>query len=210
MLRKILLNIHMYGGLLCFSYLILFGISTLNFNHTDSFTNSPTGVTAWSQPVAPSLLTKTEGKPATEAQTIRRQNNRAVLHALGSFAAPSTDADGNWTDADTYHARFTRPGNQYDVDVHPARGTATITRTRPGFWALVRDLHGSSVSYPDSILASTWAWYTELCTLFVLFAGITGVYLWAPRRRRRRTGLTLLLTAGAVSIALMLLVTFHG
>lgn len=32
-MRTILLKIHLYAGLLCSSYLILFGISSLNFNH---------------------------------------------------------------------------------------------------------------------------------------------------------------------------------
>jgi hypothetical protein len=210
LLRRIILNIHIYGGLLCFSYLILFGISTLNFNHPFAFTKSPASVATWSQPMVLPALARTDRKNAPEAAKIRRQNNTAILHAIGSFAVPLTDADGYWIDANTYHAHFVRPGKEYEIDVHSGQGSATITRTRTGLWALIRDLHGSSVVYPDSILASTWGWYTDLCAFVVVAAGISGIYLWAGRRRERRIGLVLLGAAGVVSLSLMLLITFHG
>jgi hypothetical protein len=103
-----------------------------------------------------------------------------------------------------------RPGKVYDVDVHPGRGSATVTQTRAGVWSLIRDLHGSAVVYPESHLASTWRWYTELCTFVVVAAGVSGVYLWVAGRRERRVGLVVLGAAVAVSVALMLLVTFRG
>jgi hypothetical protein len=210
LLRRIILIAHLYGGLLCFSYLLLFGIGVLNFNHPFAFTKSPASVTTWSQPVSLPALARTDGKSSAEALAIRRQNNAEILRALGSFAAPFTAADGNWTDADTYHAHFARPGKSYDVDVHPGQGSATITQTRAGVWTLIRDLHGLAVVYPDSMLASTWKGYTELCTWVVLGAGISGVYLWAGRRRERRIGLILLGSATAISLSLMLLITFRG
>ncbi len=208
MLRRIILNAHLYGGLICFSYLILFGISVLNFNHPFEFTKSPASVTSWTQPMALPALERSDA----DATKVRRDNNEAILHALGSFAAPTrnVDADGAWTDAETYHAHLMRPGKTYDIDVHPGRGTATITQTRANFWTLVRELHGSAVWYPESILASSWGWYTELCTFVVIAAAASGVYLWAGRLRERRIGLIMLLGAGALSSALMLLITFRG
>ena len=101
--------------------------------------------------------------------------------------------------AETYHAHFVRPGKAYDVDVRPGRGESTITQTRAGVWSLIRDLHGSAVVYPESALASTWRWYTELCTFVVVAAGVSGVYLWVVGRRERRIGLVVLAAAAAVS-----------
>jgi hypothetical protein len=209
MIRRIILNIHIYGGLLCFSYLIIFGLSVLNFNHPFTFGRSPASVTTWSQPRMLSALISTNGTRAPDSHETQRQNNEAILHALGSFAAPFTGADGDWVDADMYHAHFVRPGNEYGVDVYPSRASATITRRRTGFWALIRDLHGSHIAYANSRLASTWAGYTELCTFVVVVAGISGIYLWAGRQRERRAGMVLLGAAGVISLTLMLLVTFH-
>ncbi|HEY8748916.1 MAG TPA: PepSY-associated TM helix domain-containing protein [Tepidisphaeraceae bacterium] len=210
MLRKTILNIHIYGGLLCFSYLILLGISTLNFNHPFAFTKSPAGIQTWEQKMAIPDLPKTDGKPEPQASQIRKQNNLAILHALGSFGGPFSTTEGQWIAPDTYHAHLARPGKEYDVDVRPATGIVKITQTRSNVWALIRDLHGSSETYPESLLASSWGWYTNLCTIVVIFAGISGVYLWTARRRERRIGLLLLGAAVVVSLSMMLLVTFHG
>ena len=198
----------MYGGLLCFSYLILIGISTLNFNHRFSFTMRPASVTTWTQPMAlPGLVTPQSANH--DAAAIVRQNNPMVIHALGSFGT-FTNADGSWTDPDTYHARFVRPGKEYQVDVHPSRGTATIIQTRASLWGMIRDLHGQYAVYPDSLLASSFKWYTEISAIVVLFASISGVYLWTARRKERRIGLIMLGTAGAVSLSLMVLITKYG
>jgi hypothetical protein len=210
LLRKTILNIHIYGGLLCFSYLILLGISTLNFNHPFAFTKSPAGIQTWEQKMTLPNLPKTGGTPEPQASQIRQQNNLAILHALGSFGGPFSTTEGQWIDSNTYHAHLARPGKEYEVDVRPDTGIVKITQTRSNIWALIRDLHGSSETYADSPLASTWGWYTELCAIVVVFAGISGVYLWTARRRERRIGLPLLGAAGVVSLSLMLLVTFHG
>jgi hypothetical protein len=146
---------------------------------------------------------------STEALQIRRRNNQNILHALGSFAVTSPN-DGNWTAADTYHAHFVRIGKEYQIDVHPSQGSATITRTRANFWALIRDLHGAYAAYPDSILGSTWAWYTNFCTCVVIVAGISGIYLWTGRRRERRAGLIVFAAAAAISLSLMILITLHN
>ena len=206
MLRKIILNVHTYGGLLCFSYLILFGLSTLNFNHPFAFTKSPGRVTTWTQPMALSDLARPSGP---EAARIQNRNNELILHTLGSFAAPPYGVSGSWTGPDTYHAHVIRLGKEYQVDAHPAQGTATVTRTRAGFWQLVRDIHGAYGRFPDSRLASTWAWYTDLCTVVLILAAVSGVYLWTHRRRERRTGLIMLGAATVVSVSLMLFITFH-
>ena len=209
MLRKIIVNVHTYGGLLCFSYLILLGISVLNFNHRYAFTLSPGSVTTWTQPMTLPELARIDGKAGADALQMRGDNNQMILHALGSFAARSPNPDGSWTGPDTYHAHFLRPGKEYQIDVHAGQRSATITQTRTNFWHLVRDLHGSHITYPDSILAGTWAWYTDLCTCVVVAAGISGVYLWTRRRRERRIGLILIGSAAALCLALMLLITFQ-
>ena len=77
MLRKIVLNLHTYGGLLCFSYLILFGISVLNFNHPFEFTKPPASVTTWTQPIEISALAKADEN--TPIEVMQRLNNAAIL-----------------------------------------------------------------------------------------------------------------------------------
>jgi len=144
-----------------------------------------------------------------DAAQIVHRNNPLVIQALGSFGT-FTNADGSWTDSDTYHARFVRPGKEYQVDVHPIRSTATVTLTRANVWTMIRDLHGLYAVYADSLLASSFKWYTEISAIVVLFASISGVYLWTARRKERRIGLIMLGAAGVVSLALMVRITMYG
>lgn len=158
----------------------------------------------WTMPM--SDLARTDGMDVLQSFPIRRENNRVILEALGSFAVPFTSFDGQWVDADTYHAHFARPGKMYDVDVKG--GTATITQTRGSVWSLIRDLHDyAGTSYPESAVASSWRWHTEVGTLFVFAAIVSGLYLWIVARRQRRAGMVILVATGVVSIALMILVT---
>lgn len=208
MLRKIVLNVHIYGGLLCFSYLILFGISVLNFNHPFVFTQPSATEKTWTQPIAIPTLVKADGRMPADA--MQRLNNAAILRAMRSFAESYPYSNGSWISPGTYHAHLVRPGKEYDIDIQSNQGSATITQTRTGFWTLIRDLHGSYFVYADSVVASTWSWYTDLCTFVVMLAGVTGVYLWTARRRERGIGLLMIGVAGVVSVTLMLLITFHG
>jgi hypothetical protein len=207
-LRKTVLYVHIYGGLLCFSYLILLGISVLNFNHPFAFTKPSAEETTWTQPISIPSLVKADSKTPPDA--MQRLNDAAILHAMGSFAESYPNSNGSWTSPGTYHAHLVRPGKEYQIDVHVDQGTETVTQTKTGLWTLVRDLHGSYFIYADSVLASTWSWYTDLCTFVVVFAGISGIYLWTRRRRERRIGLFVIGIATVLSLSLMLFVTFHG
>ena len=52
-MRKWILRIHLYGGLLCSSYLILFGISSLLFNHEPKFAKPREQKVTWERAVSP-------------------------------------------------------------------------------------------------------------------------------------------------------------
>jgi hypothetical protein len=203
---KTILNIHMYSGLLCFSFLLIFGISVLIFNHPFDFTRTPGSVTTWTQELTVPALAKSDGQGLEEKLRMVRQNNALILNALKSFAMPSNGTDGGWTDHDTYHARFVRPGKEYDVDFHPSQHSATITRSRMSFWRMTTELHMDSYV----VFSNFWRWYVELCTIGVIVAGVTGIYLWPARARERRIGIILLGLVGSASIALMLFVSLHG
>jgi hypothetical protein len=82
-LRRISLNVHIYGGLLCFSYLIILGISVLNFNHPFAFTKPQDNATTWTPAMAIPALAKADG--TTPADAMQRQNNAAIVRAGGSF-----------------------------------------------------------------------------------------------------------------------------
>jgi hypothetical protein len=213
MLRKIILNIHIYAGLLCFGYLIVFGVSSLSFNHPAEFLRARGEVKTWERPIDLIDLPRVTGEMNNEQRiAAKAEANNAVRAALGLFGFQRPGQQSWWDekDANHYHASLIRPGAEYDVDVHLDRKIAVVKATRANAWDVIARLHGFHGQLPGSAFVSTWAWYTELCTIAVLFAGASGVYLWTRRRNERQIGLVLLGGAGAISLALMFYLTLHG
>jgi hypothetical protein len=212
--QKLILNLHIYGGLLCFSYLVLFGVSSLAFNHESLFPRGTTGAAkTWERTVDVGELPRvTKSMTAEQKVAAKTDANNRVRAALGLFGHPRPWQESYWDakDPNHYHASLVHPGRQYEVDVYLDRKLATVTETRTTVWRIIAGLHGFHGQMPGSALVSSWAWYTELCTFVVLFAGGSGVYLWTRRRNERRAGVVTLAAAGAVSFALMLYITLHG
>ena len=213
MFRKIILNIHIYGGLLCFGYLIVFGVSSLNFNHPFAFTRARGEPVRWERNVnIPELPRVTSDMSNEQRVAAKADANHAVRRALGLFGHQRPWRESWWDaeDANHYHASLVRPGVEYEVDVHLDRSVAIVKETRTSAWEVIARLHGFEGNMPGSRFVATWGWYTELCTAVVLFAGVSGVYLWTARKNERRSGLVLLGGAGAASLVLMLYLTLHG
>jgi hypothetical protein len=212
-MQKLILNLHIYGGLLCFSYLIIFGISSLNFNHPFAFTKARAEPTTWEQAIRlPDLPRVTSDMKGPERVATKAKANNAVREALRLFGH-QRPWEQSWWDADDpnhYRASLVRPGVEYDVDVHLDRNIAVVTETRMNAWLVMEGLHGFHGNMPGSTFVSTWGWYTELCTLVVLFAGASGVYLWTRRKNERRIGYALIGAATAFSLGLMVFLTVHG
>ena len=213
MIQKLILNLHIYSGLLCFSYLIIFGISSLNFNHRLAFTHATGEPTTWEQTVSlPDLPRVTTDMTGPQRVAAKAKANHAVREALALFGHQRPWAQ-SWWDADDpnhYHASLVRPGVEYDVDVHLDRQVARVKETRANPWAVMRGLHGFHGDMPDSRLVSTWSWYTEFCTFVVLLSGASGVYLWTRRKNERRIGYVLIGAATSLSLGLMAYLTLHG
>jgi len=213
MLRKTILNVHIYGGLLCFSYLIIFGISSLNFNHPFAFTRAKQEPTKWEHRVhLPDLPFTSAVMTAEQRIATKAAANHAVRESLGLFGHQRPWGESWWDphDPDHYHASLVRPGVEYEVDVYINRELARVTETRTNAWMVMKGLHGFHGEMPGSAFVSTWRWYTEFCTFVVLFAGASGVYLWTRRRNERCVGYILLGATTACSLALMIYLTLHG
>jgi hypothetical protein len=195
-MRAWVLKVHLYGGLLCAPYLLIFGISSLHFNHRFEFMKAGGEKAAWEAPLRVAL--PAENPKAVEAA-------RAALGLAGWQIPPKTkrDAEGN--------LRFDleRPGKGYTVHVLAGEGKARVEERRKGFWATFNALHALG-PVPGSSLARAWGWYTEVCAGWTLFAAVSGVWLWAVSRRERLAGKATLLAALAASVGAMLWATFWG
>jgi hypothetical protein len=190
-LRSLILNIHIYAGLLCAPYLIIFGISSLNFNH--HFVEPGDASTTWSVPL--------RLDPSIE----KREVGLAVRDSLDLMGW------GPWWEVErdslrTY-AEVVRPGKRYNVTI--SDGVATIEEIRHGPLQVMMSLHALT-NLPRSPFVSTWEIFTEICTWVVLFSAGSGVYLMAIKKQERRVGWIILATSGLLSITLFVYVIAVG
>ena len=191
-MRSLLLQIHLYAGLLCSSYFVLYGVSSLNYNHHFGAAVEADRRTWERQLDLPPIETD-------------RQRALAVRDSLGLPGwAPwwkyRTGDDG------VFHFELTRPGKTYTMQLTPG-GRLRVEEHRTGFWPVVDRLHGM-MRMPNAPLVSWWGAYTELSFWVLLFGAGSGVYLWTRRRSERRLGGWLL---GAVSGgALLFMLYIYG
>ena len=197
-MRKWVLRIHLYLGLICSSYLILFGVSSLNFNHPFAFTKPAEERVTWERELA---LPPVSSDDAIESDAVRD-----ALRLVGWTIPWEMTRDAVTGDL---HFGLARPGKHYAIHVRRAEGRVSVKERREGYWPVLRGLHGLH-GVPRAPVATVWGWYTELCTAFVLFAAASGVYLFAARKRERWIGFAVLGLAVALSLLFMVYVRVWG
>lgn len=194
-MRSLLLKIHLYSGLLCSSYLIIFGVSSLHFNHP--FTeSSPTPLPSWERQLQ-----------VTDRDDTRALSNeiREAIGLMGWTIPWRTyrDDDGN------LHFDVDRPGKKYTVHVFFKEGRIKVDEARTGFWPVVNSLH-ALMRLPSSPFMSLWGVYTEICTWVVLFSAGSGIYFWTRRHRERLIGWLMLAAGSGASLSFMVYVWWRG
>ncbi len=183
-LRSWLLNLHLYGGLLVSSYVVLFGVSSLNYNHHFGGAVEDDMVEWQTQ------ITLPEG--VDDDRTI----SFAVRDSLGLLGwAPWWEyRHGD----DVFHFQVVRPGKRYHMHLSPD-GSLRVEEYRLGIWPVVNQLH-ALMRLPNSDFISVWGVFTELTFWVVLLSTASGVYLWTRRSAERRIGWILLAVTGATLI----------
>jgi hypothetical protein len=194
-MRIWILRLHLYGGLLCCSYLLLFGISSLLYNHHPEFAEPGGRTITWERDVTPG----TWANDTAEAKAIHQE-----LGLIGWAYDEHRQRNGDLL--------FTasRPGKVYHIVASKGGTHVIVAQTSVGVWQVVRGLHGLE-ELPNSPFMNIWGWYTELCTFVVLFAAVSGIYLWAmSRRRRTAVGWSVLGAAVVLSLFLMIYIRVWG
>jgi hypothetical protein len=193
-MRSFLLKVHIYAGLLCSSYLLIFGISSLNYNH--NFGNPRNEKVAWERSL----------------KVVDMEDNMALSEAvrdeLGLFGWP-LPWEMHREDGGNFRFGLSRPGKHYTIRVLFSENRVRVEETRKGFWAVINSLH-ALMSVPSSRFMVLWGAYTEFCTWVVLFSAASGVYFWTRRRKERLIGWILLLGGMGTSFFLMFYIWWRG
>lgn len=185
-MKKLLLDIHLYLGLVCASYLVIYGISTIAFNHY------------WRpEPVEDSWEAVVKLPAGLEGEAL----GQALRDSLGLVG---------WTPRwrirktdEGFRLFVGRPGREYDIHLNTGTGHVRVDETDRGLLGIVCALHGLR-SIPGSTWSHTWAVYSEISIWALVFSALSGVYFWWLRVPERRVGWWLIGLGSGGSILFML------
>lgn len=197
-LRKWILKIHLYGGLLCFWYLIIFAVSSLHFHHEFEFMNGKP-VAEGPQPVQ--LLFEDSKSDSLLASRI--QNG---LNIAGWYLPWETFRDSSGV----FHTQIQNPKMDYTIQYDPVSSIARIEKKDKGFWSVFNALHGFAGGMPRAPLLIFWRIFTYLCLIVVTFSILSGIWLWANGNVDKLIGWITVLGIMGLSISLMIFVYLRG
>ncbi len=190
-MRRILLKAHLYAGLVTCWYLLVYGWSSLGFNHPWLLPSEEGNAIVWESRV----------KVARGSEDL--QAAAEIRDRLGLFGWPLP-----WTMARDagYVLSFeiARPGKHYRVRYFESSQRVSVSENSTGLGSVIRSLHGMGHGIPNSSRMSSWAVYTEITTWVVLFAIGSGVYLWLKRSERPLMAVTWTILAVIASVSLMI------
>ena len=196
-MQSLLRKIHIYGGLACFWYLIILGISSLNFNHDFDFMEQPGESIHWQQQ---SMVLDPEYDDMKLAETIRDS-----LSLMG-WPFPWE----MWRDSTrSLHFAMEQPAKRYAVTYDFLEHTVNVTETDRGFWHVFNSLHGAG-AIPNGPFTKLWQWYTRATVLTVILSIVTGLYLWIKSNGDKKTGLLFVLASTSGAILWMIKLYFLG
>ena len=194
-MQSLLQKIHIYGGLSCFWYLIVLGVSSLQFNHHFKFM----------QPQVDSLVWERQVKMNNAQDELRL--SEAIRDSLSLMGWPLP-----WEmSRDSTALRFAmeQPAKRYFITYTFDKNIASVVESRKGFWRVFNSLHGSGY-VPNGSFTTAWQGYTRITAIAGILSIISGIYIWITGKEGKRSGLIILAVSLAIALGWMIKIYFVG
>lgn len=197
-LKNWLLTIHLYGGLIFFPYLVIFGLSGLHLNHDFAVFQEQQ---IWeTQETQHFTFTHTEDKQILAD---------SIKHALGLIGwAPWWD---QYEKDGIFYNSVIHFGAEYRMELTLATGKLQWRRRSKGWGHVLHSLHFLGEGIPQaSLLINSWQYYQHASVLYVIFAVLSGLWLFLRRKTERVLGLWVAGIAFSASLFYMLYLYLIG
>ena len=193
---RTLLTIHVYAGLLCVPYLIIFSLSSLNFNHH--------------------FLSEA---PLREEQQGSKQLDLSPQEDLEAFSEVILDSLGlfgwflpwdSYQDSSLTHIEISHPGKRYEIEVNPKGKTQVSVKTESSAH-LFKILHFLGEDIPHAPWwVNSWKYYQRLTVYAMLFWVVSGVYLWSRKKNRPKAESYSMWAVAILSLIFIALLWLNG
>jgi hypothetical protein len=177
---RYLRNTHLFTGLFCCLFLLMYGVSSVQMAHNRWFNLRPT---------------------VTEAEfPVRGDSPRAI--ALELMA--DHGVRGELTQVREAAFRIQRPGTVYEVQF--GGGTAKVKTNVAGFMGMLNRIHHVGGLWHEYTLTNVWAFFVGVVSAGLLILGGTGIYLWFKIHQERVIGTVLLVAGLAYGLTLVVMI----
>jgi hypothetical protein len=196
--KNYLLQFHIYLGLFCTPYLLIFALSSLSFNHVSSkeeFT-----------PVKSERIAITLNEDSFDSPRALGEALRDSLHLMGWFIPWEShiDSAGFLVNVRNLGRDFRMTGTWGIPEIEL---TANSTR----FISMLKGLHGLHEEIPGAPWwINGWWLYQDLTVYSLLFWAMSGIYLWWVSKPRSKSSAFWLIGSFIVSIILMIYLWLAG
>ena len=184
-------RLHIYLGLVCAPYFLVYGFSTLSWNHPDAaFFATAEETSTWTA----SLESAPHGSDLEIAEDIATS-----MGLIGHVPRWGVKRAG-----EKLSFVVNRPGAKFALEFTPRTSSVRVLETRKGLWNVLRGIHGMTI-LPRSIWAWSWGAYTIVSIVALLVASLSGLILiWrkATTRRSPWTWLVLALGSGTILVTM--------
>lgn len=189
-------SLHLYLGLFVSPFIVVFSVSVLFLVH------------AWlpRQETAATARTATELTLPPHLETAKGPEQVAALR--GVLAQLEVNGEIGFIRYAPQQRRFSfpvlQPGRETSVELQVAARSASIVTRSTGIADAMVYLHKMPGPHNVALRGNAphmrlWPWLADATVYLLLFATVSGVYLWAVLKAERAIGVTLL-AAGAISL----------
>ncbi|HEY1341571.1 MAG TPA: PepSY-associated TM helix domain-containing protein [Bryobacteraceae bacterium] len=189
---RILRNTHLFLGLFCCLFLLMYGVSAVQMSHNRWFNLRPTVTTTDAALPPNSADARLIARELMDRYTVRGEVSQVrVAPARVSFS-------------------IVRPGTVYQIDYNPATGRTQIRDNHAGFMGMLNRIHHIGGLWHDYWLTELWAAFVAVVSIALVVLAITGIYLWFKIHRERVIGAILLALSLGYSLSLIVLARSAG
>ena len=180
---RILRNSHLFLGLFCCFFLLMYGVSSVQMSHNRWFNMRPA--------ISVREAEVHGANPREVAAELMAQGLRGELQQVSP-----TQTGAN--------LRIVRPGTVYDVAW--TGGTAKIRTNEANFMGMLNRIHHIGGLWHEFTLVNIWAFFVALVSAALLILGATGIYLWFKLHQERVVGSVLLALGLGWGLTLLVLI----
>ncbi len=196
-MKKILREIHIYGGLIFLPYLFIFGISTLYINHDFKLFRENQD---W---------TETKNQIEIEDSGDNQILAESIRDSLGLIGwCP-------WWTQNRKESRFRFSiehfGSEHRIDANITTGQLVVKRRSKGFLSVLQSMHFLGEKVPRAnMVINSWQYYLNFTVIYLILAIVSGIYLFVNRKKELRTGLVIIGGFLTFSYSLMVYIWLVG